>query len=117
MGKVCDSLPSFVVHPHSVHVVVCHDEELVHDGVELVVVGDGHGRAVDLADLGAASRVEQLNLNGNNSNNIWKPSKLRKKVCRIIFMALLILIKNKLAYYQSDTKYVKNILKDYQIDI
>ena len=66
-------LPSFVVHPHAVHVVVCHDEELVHDGVELVVVGDGHGSAVDLADLGAASRVEQLNLNGKkliiNNNN------------------------------------------------
>ena len=68
MGKVCVCLPSFVVHPHSVHVVVCHDEELVHDGVELVVVGDGHGGAVDLADLGAASRVEQLHLNGNNFN-------------------------------------------------
>jgi len=54
--------PSLVVHAHRVHVVVGHEHHAVEDAVEFVVVGDGDGRAVDLAHLGASRGLEQLHL-------------------------------------------------------
>ena len=54
--------PGLVVNAHPVNIVTGHDHHLVHDVVELVVVGDRDSSAVDLADLGPGARVEKLQL-------------------------------------------------------
>ena len=54
--------PGLVLNPQLIHVCAGHHHHLVHDRVELVVVGDCDGGLGDLAQFSAVVHLVQLNL-------------------------------------------------------